>query len=381
MRILHLLDHSTPRHSAYSHRARSLLRQLRVLGWHTIHMTGPAQGLVETVDRNDDDWRYFRTAPPGGLAAQLPLLSGLAAVAAMSTRLRQVARLTRPDLLHAHAPLSNAVAALYAGRRLALPVLIEWPHTGGRAALPLPARQAARLSDAVAVPDLATLRALLAQGIPASRLLLVPEPLSLRRHPPRQPRDPALAAALGLDRGPVIACCGPFGDGDGVELLLSAMPALLRKHPALTVLLVGDGPRRAALAVQAAPFGERVVFAGPVRTDDMPRYQDLADILVWPHPAANSAALAAMARGAVLALGDSGFHRELVDHGSTGLLFEAGNLGAMVEVLDLLLEEPSCWPRLRAAARAHVERVHSFAACAARYGALYERLLEQRTRT
>lgn len=377
MRILHLLDHAIPRHSAYSHRILYLLRQQRALGWHTIHMTGPNQGPVETVDRNDDGWRFFRTAPHSGLARSIAPLARLTAVASMAARLRQVARLTRPDLLHAHAPLANAWAALLAGRRLALPVVIEWPQDQPPS-MHLLGRQAARMADGVAVPDRVTLRALQTLGVPDTRLLLVPEALSIGQHPPRQPRDPALAGALGLNLGPVIGYCGPLDDDCGAELLIAALPSLLRGHPGLTLLLAGDGVRRAALAVQAAPLGEHVVFAGPVRSQLLPRYQDLADILVWPGRVASSLVLAAMARGAVMALADNSAHRELVDHGRNGLLFEAGNVGAMAATLNLLLEEPSCWPRLVSSARAHVEREHSFAACAARYAPLYRRLLAQR---
>ena len=70
MRILHLLDHTSPRHSAYALRAMAILRQQRAMGWHTIQLTGPRQGPVEP-DRNRDGWHFFRTAPAAS-ALHLP---------------------------------------------------------------------------------------------------------------------------------------------------------------------------------------------------------------------------------------------------------------------------------------------------------------------
>ena len=44
MRILHVLDHSIPLQSGYTFRSASILRQQRILGWHTAHVTGLKQG-------------------------------------------------------------------------------------------------------------------------------------------------------------------------------------------------------------------------------------------------------------------------------------------------------------------------------------------------
>jgi glycogen(starch) synthase len=366
MRILHVLDHSPPQYSAYSSRALALLQAQRARGWHTIQLTGPAQGESEAADRNQGGFRYFRTTPPRGLLARLPGCSAAAAVAAMARRLRHAARLTRPDLLHAHPPLANAWAALRAGRRLGLPVLIQLPATLGESLLARTlALHAARRADAVGVPSAAMLRELQGRGLPAGRLLLAPEPLI--GVPPRQPRDPVLAARLSLDQGPVLGIT--VADS---AVLLAALPALLRRHPRLRVLLLGGA---------AAPSGMAAVASGPIPRGELGRYLDLVDILVWPQPEAAVADLVlldAMARGAVLAASDIPVHRELILHGKNGVLFEAGHPGALLDSLGALLDEPGCWPRLRIGARQHAEREFGASACAARYAPVYTQLLEQR---
>ena len=44
---------------------------------------------------------------------------------ATARRLDEVARRVRPDILHAHSPVLNAIPALWVGRRLGIPVVYE----------------------------------------------------------------------------------------------------------------------------------------------------------------------------------------------------------------------------------------------------------------
>ena len=170
MRILHLLDHSAPHRSAYALRTTAILRQQRAMGWHTIQLTGPRQGGAEP-ERNRDGWHYFRTEPAGA-HSRLALLRQLGAVNLIARRLRKVVQLTRPDLLHAHSPAENALAALRVGRQLALPVLFElhpaWSARGAGLRHRL-ARAvetwAARRADAVATSSEAQRAQLQAGGV------------------------------------------------------------------------------------------------------------------------------------------------------------------------------------------------------------------------
>ena len=111
MRILHILDHSIPLHSGYAFRTLAILRQQRALGWHTIHLTGPKQGGLAGHDCNGEGWHFFRTAPSHSSWARLPVLQHMSVVSAIAQRLRHVVKLTRPDVLHAHSPSLNAIAA------------------------------------------------------------------------------------------------------------------------------------------------------------------------------------------------------------------------------------------------------------------------------
>jgi glycosyltransferase involved in cell wall biosynthesis len=126
MRILHVLDHSIPLHSGYTFRTLALLREQRRLGWETFHLTSPKHtgttALEETVD---GAWHFYRTPPTEGAASRLPGLEPVAQMRQVEKRLEAVVDAVRPDVLHAHSPVLNAIPALRVGRRRGIPVVYE----------------------------------------------------------------------------------------------------------------------------------------------------------------------------------------------------------------------------------------------------------------
>jgi glycogen(starch) synthase len=129
LRILHVLDHSLPLHSGYTFRTLALLREQRALGWETIHLTTPKQGVGTSLQEEVDGWVFHRTPSldGSGLLTQMRLTLG---------RLDEVVQATRPDLIHAHSPVLNAIPSLWVGRRRRLPVVYEvrafWEDAAGR---------------------------------------------------------------------------------------------------------------------------------------------------------------------------------------------------------------------------------------------------------
>jgi glycogen(starch) synthase len=412
VRILHLLDHSLPRHSAYARRTMAILRQQRAMGWHTTQLTGPRQGLSEP-DRNRDGWHFFRTAPGAGAFARVPLLGAAGVIA---RRLHKVVELTRPDLLHAHSPAENALAALRVGRRLGLPVVFEVHaafgqsdhvpgHSPGHALRPALRHALARAAerwcagraDAVTTSSEGLRARLEAGGIRRARVTVVPNAVDLRDYPacpPAARRDSRLARQLGLRGGPVLGFIGAFHRYEGVDLLIDALPALLRDRPQLQVLLAGPGAQQDWLKARVLRhgFGGSVVFhdTAPAEHDAqnantaLDALHALADVLVFPRLPQRAAELVpaqrlleAMARGCLVVASSVGGHRELVDHGRTGMLFEAGKADALADAVHVLLAAPARWPAMRGEARWFVEYQRSWEVSVGRYAPLYRRLLGQ----
>ena len=125
MRILHVLDHSIPLQSGYTFRSASILRQQRILGWHTAHVTGLKQGARARPEETVDGLHFYRSAASGNPLFRLPGLGQWEVVHTLAWRIEEVAAIEKPDILHAHSPALNGLAALRAGHRLGLPVVYE----------------------------------------------------------------------------------------------------------------------------------------------------------------------------------------------------------------------------------------------------------------
>jgi hypothetical protein len=118
MKILHILDHSIPLYSGYTFRSRAILEEQRKLGWKTFHVTSAkhvgGRAAIETVDGLD----FYRSPDPEGLFARLPVVNQWATVKSLEKRLDQIIPQIKPDILHAHSPALNGLAALAMSKKI-----------------------------------------------------------------------------------------------------------------------------------------------------------------------------------------------------------------------------------------------------------------------
>ena len=119
-----VLDHSIPLHSGYTFRTRSILREQRALGWETFHVTGAKQGSGEMLEETSDGLHFYRT-PSGSALSKLPVLNQVDVIDGLARRLAEIIPVVKPDVLHAHSPVLNAIAALRAGKKFGIPVVYE----------------------------------------------------------------------------------------------------------------------------------------------------------------------------------------------------------------------------------------------------------------
>ncbi len=125
MRILHILDHSLPLQSGYVYRTLGIVNQQRALGWDPVLLTSGKHYAPGPMREQIGEWEFLRTAMPTGVAARLPWLRELKIVSDLGRRLEDVIGEIRPDILHAHSPVLNALPAIRAGRRHSIPVVYE----------------------------------------------------------------------------------------------------------------------------------------------------------------------------------------------------------------------------------------------------------------
>ena len=401
MRILHILDHSAPLHSGYTFRTLDILTQQRRMGWQTFQLTSAKQGVRVTV-QDIDGWRFFRTPPPIGWWVRLPVMNHVGIIASLARRLRQIAGATRPQILHAHSPSLNAIAALLVGRALDIPVVYEvracWEDAAVEHGTAKPGSLRYRLSRALETYALrradavtticAGLQAdIAARGIAATRISVIPNAVDLARFSVQQGGRSMLAHTMGLSARLVLGFVGSFYSYEGLKVLIAAMPRMLAAVPSLHLLLIGGGPDEESLRALVAELGlqHKVSFTGRVAHQKIADYYQLIDILIYPRLATRLTELVtplkpleAMAQGCLVVASDVGGHREMIEHGKTGILFTAGDANALADQVIQLLRQPGTWPALRGQARAYVERERNWSVVASRYREVYERVLADR---
>ena len=358
LRILHVLDHSIPLHSGYTFRTLSILHEQRRLGWETVHLTTPKHGPTESLQEDVEGMTFYRTPNVEGVG----LLNQMRLTA---KRLDEIVHMTRPDVVHAHSPVLNALPSLWVGRRQRLPVVYEmrasWEDAAVDHGTTVEGSLRYRLSRALEsfalqhADQITTicegLRTDIAvRGISNERITVIPNAVDVGMFRFGVEADPDLRRSLGLDGATVIGFAGSFYGYEGLDLLLDAARRMLPRHPNLRVLLVGGGPQEGNLKAQAAAAGlqDRVIFTGRVAHADVQRYYELIDVLAYPRLPIRLTELVtplkpleAMAQGRMFVASDVGGHRELVRHGETGFLFRAGD----VFELEKAIENIEFYPR------------------------------------
>jgi len=398
MRVLHVLDHSIPLHSGYTFRTRSILREQRAMGWETFHVTGSKQNSGDALEETVDGLHFHRTPVADGLLGKLPVLNQKQVIDGLERRLAEIIPIVRPDVLHAHSPSLNAIAALRAGKKFGIPVVYEvrafWEdaavdhgtatENGLRYRLTRALESyALKRADAVTTICEGLRRDIVARGIPADKITVIPNAVDIDKFAVGGVADQALKAKLGLADARLIGFIGSFYAYEGLDILLRAVPALTAERPDLRVLLVGGGPEDARLRQLAKDLGiaDKVVFTGRVPHDQVQMYYDLLDVLVYPRLSMRLTDLVtplkpleAMAQGRVLAASDVGGHLELIVDGKTGVLFKADDPQALADKVGSLVDAQTEWPKLRAAGREYVETERNWKASVTRYKSIYGRL-------
>ncbi len=188
-------------------------------------------------------------------------------------------------------------------------------------------------------------------GIVPDRVSVSPNPAP--EMPPLPPRD-QLRAEYGFE-GPTLAFAGRLMAAKALDVALSALALV----PDVRLVIVGDGPDRAALERQrdALGLGDRVRFLGGLGRDGVLRVFRAADAVLlssrwenFPH-----VVVEALAVGTPVIASAVGGVPEVVRDGENGLLVPAGDSEALAAAIRRLLGDDELRARLAAAAAPSVE--------------------------
>lgn len=320
-------------------------------------------------------------------------------MAALTKRLLEVIDLEKPDLLHAHSPVLNVLPVLKVGRRLGIPVIYEirafWEdaavdhgaYGSGSVKYKLVKNVetwACRKADQVAVICEGLKNDLIKRGIPAERLTVVANGINTDEFKKCVP-DAEYAKTWGLEGKKVIGFIGSFYRYEGLDLLVDAFARLSSSREGILLLLVGGGPMDGELRkqIERLRIQGKVIMPGRLPHDRVPGVYALIDILAYPRYATRLTELVtplkpleAMAMGKAVVASDIGGHRELIQDGRTGLLFPAGSVSALAEVLERLIDDSSLRELLERAGTDWVCREHPWDKTTTVYSDIYSKALK-----
>jgi len=229
---------------------------------------------------------------------------------------------------------------------------------------------------------------ILERGVPESRVTVIANAVDVGEFQFGAAVDEPLKKQLGTTGCTVIGFIGSFYAYVGLDLLIGAFPLVLEVRPDARLLLVGGGPHEQALREEARrrSLHGKVVFAGRVPHAQVQRYYSIIDIFAYPRHSMRPTELVtplkpleAMAQGQLLVASDVGGYRERIRDGQTGVLIRAGSVRALADAVLRPLDQQVGWPLMGETGRRFVEEERNWANSVARYGPVFDRLIETAT--
>jgi glycosyltransferase involved in cell wall biosynthesis len=307
-------------------------------------------------------------APPGSrIAAEAPRFGvPLTPLPIGRKRLRGVRSLAHAlaanpvDVVNAHSSTDAWIAALACAwlsrRHRAAPALVRTRHVSIRVPRDPATRWLYRTATARVVTTGEALRTQLIRDnrLDAARVDSVPTGIDAATFAPLS-RD-AARRELGLPACvPLVGIVATLRSWKGHRFLLDAMPRLRRADARLVI--VGDGPQRAALEARTDELGlrQRVTFAG--QQDDVARWLAALDVFVLPSYANEGvpqALLQAMFAMIPCVTTDAGAIPEIARDGDTARVVPREDSAALAAAIDAVLDAPGDSAAMAQRARAFV---------------------------
>ena len=161
-----------------------------------------------------------------------------------------------------------------------------------------------------------------------------------------------LRSELGLSEKKVIVSVGRLVHRKGQDILIEALPQVLKIHPEAHILLVGEGPYRAHLEKLVTKFQlqKSITFIGRIQYRDLPRYICAGDIFVMPSRSRLAGLeveglgivyLEASACGLPVIAGKSGGAPDAVEEGVTGVTVDGTSIAEVSEAIIEMLDDPA----------------------------------------
>lgn len=289
----------------------------------------------------------------------------------------QLLRRERVDVLHAHKFGSNVWGTLL-GRLAGVPVVVAheqtWSFEGRPMRRLLDRHLIARGSSAfVAVSSADRERMIDIEGIPPDDVILIPNGIATEGATGADVRR-----ELGIPpEAPVPGSVAVLRPQKEIDVLIRAVPPLLREFPDLQLLIAGDGQERPALEglIGELGVGEAVLLLGS--RSDIPDVLSAVDVAVSSSRFEGTplAVMEYMAAGKPVVATRVGGVPDLIEEGEQGLLVEPRDSVALAGAIRRLLRDPAEARRMGARGRERQRTEFDLDVAVRRLEQLYETLV------
>ena len=214
-------------------------------------------------------------------------------------------------------------------------------------------------------------------GLERSQLAWMPNPVDDEQFAPCDPEERLeIRRSLALSEDArVVLFVGRLAPEKELPSLLRAFAAVRAEHHDARLILIGDGPVRAALEqmTQQLRIADAVTFTGRLESADVVRWLRASDIfaLVSSNEGFPCSLAEAMCAGLPAVASDIPGNAQLIEPMETGLLTRTGDPKSIAEALGRLLQDERLRRRLGATARERVAGAYSTEKVMERYEQLF----------
>jgi glycosyltransferase involved in cell wall biosynthesis len=301
-----------------------------------------------------------------------------------------IARKYRVSLIRGRGAHAAAFYGVLVSRLLRIPLVVsigaetnrmawelggKYPILGSRVLSHFVEEVAVRGASMVFTPNRHNIGYLTGLGVRPERIRVVPLRILNDIFDPSFPDSTVLADhGVRLDR-PIVLYVGRLAQDKSVDLVVEAMPHVLRERPDAQFVIVGDGVLRPMLERRVAELGlgTHVFFLGYQNSDAI-KYCMARATAIWI-PKTGFVIFEAAAMSMPIVAFDVEWQSEFVTDGETGLLAPYRDVEAFARGAVRLIQDPALARRVGAGARARVEADFSPASIIARELACYRELV------
>jgi len=341
----------------------TLARELVDRGHHcelfALDASGPVRNLLETHQVAIHDGGYNSTSPKWKRLLQL---------VRAEFRLWNLARRTKPDVLHAYLPLTNFMGAI-AGKLAGIRTVITsrralGTHQDRHRLWKSFDKIANSLSDLIIVNSLAVKDDTIARdNADPNKLIHIPNGLDMERFDINTTDRQRLRQELGLNTSDIgLITVGNLIPYKGHADLLNAMPSIIKSYPNIRCYIAGeDRGVRKELENIASRFeiSKHIIFLG--QRNDIPELLMAMDIFILPshEEGFSNALLEAMASGLAIIATDVGGNKEALANGRLGLLTPSRNPAALASAVIKMLSNDEQLRQLGQLSKTHVNNKYT----------------------